>query len=119
MDDASDEEDPVYITIEDDDEDALFATPSRQFIPMPKEFELPSYSLPCGLIRPRTVVEMKDHTGRRSGNLLSGDFLLVKAVIENVDSEDVVLRGYRMRRCSYLQPLFDSKLNVFFRFQAN
>ena len=74
-------------------------------------FELPSLSLDFGVVRSGSVVELRDQSGRATSTLISGDFLLVRAIIESVETGEVVLRGYRMRRCSCLSPLFDSKFS--------
>ncbi|KAF2029073.1 S-adenosyl-L-methionine-dependent methyltransferase, partial [Setomelanomma holmii] len=76
--------------------------------------ELPEFILKCGSIRPGNIVELRDHSRRASNHPISGDFLLVRSIVENVKSEEVVLRGFRMRRCTYLRPLFDGKLNDVF-----
>lgn len=93
-----------------DEEDWSFAdyTPPA-FVKPPKEFELPYTELKCGKIRPGDTVELADHSQRNPEHLISGDFLLVRSIIENVKTEEVKLRGYRMRRCAYLQPMFERK----------
>lgn len=78
-------------------------------MPPLKTFELPEVTLPCGTIRPGSVVELKDKSGRTSDRLTSGDFLLVQSIVEDVETEEVTIQGYRMRRVEYLQPLFNSK----------
>ncbi|KAH7075952.1 S-adenosyl-L-methionine-dependent methyltransferase, partial [Paraphoma chrysanthemicola] len=78
------------------------------------EIELPEVTLECGSIQPGAVVEMQDHSGRESKRPISGDFLLVRSIVEDLQTGDVVFRGYRMRRCAYLQPMFDGKFNNLF-----
>ncbi|KAF9698369.1 hypothetical protein EKO04_003611 [Ascochyta lentis] len=114
-DDASeDENEPDYSTI-DDGADLSSPIPARSdHSPSFKDFELPSLSLECGVIRPGSVLELQDRSGRENNEMISGDFLLVRTIVENAETEEVVLRGYRMRRCSYLQPLFDAKSNELF-----
>jgi DNA (cytosine-5)-methyltransferase 1 len=97
---------------EDDDNNVYMVDhPGPAFVPSPKTFEVPSLKLTCGEIRPGSVVELKDHTGRDSTHLISGDFLWIRKIIEDVETEAVSLEGYRMRRVEYLQPLFDSMWN--------
>ncbi|KAF2830238.1 S-adenosyl-L-methionine-dependent methyltransferase, partial [Ophiobolus disseminans] len=79
-----------------------------------EEFELPKFELQGGDIFPGDVLELHDHTERNLGYLFSGDFLLVRSIVENVKTEEVILRGYRLRRCAYLQPLFDRRFNDLF-----
>lgn len=62
----------------------------------------------CGTIQPNDVVELIDDSGRQPATLQSGDFLLVRSIVETVQTEDVKLRGYRLRRCKYYQPMFES-----------
>jgi DNA (cytosine-5)-methyltransferase 1 len=91
-----------------------FADRIPEFEAPPTEFEVPSLTLDCGEIRPGHIVELEDHTDRKAGRMISGDFLLVRSIVENMQDGEVVLRGYRMRRCAYLQPTFEGtyKLNV-------
>ncbi len=111
----SDSDDDIdYITIEDDeDEDDVFAlspaTPPRVSPPLPENFEIPGVTHSCGTIRAGDVVELIDHTEREPAALQSGDFLLVRAIIEDVATEEVKLRGYRLRRCKCYQPMFEGK----------
>jgi DNA (cytosine-5)-methyltransferase 1 len=92
-----------------DDEGLEFADRVPEFMAPPKEFEVPDLTLDCGEIRPGDLVELEDHTGRKADHMISGDFLLVRSIVENMQDGEVVLRGYRMRRCAYLQPTFDGK----------
>ena len=105
-DDTDDDDEPIDNESDDDEISALDYAPPN-FDPPPETFELPSLSLECGDIRPGHVVELEDHTERTSKHLISGDFLLVRSIIEDVYTEEVVIRGYRMRRVEYLPPLFD------------
>ncbi|KAF1834571.1 S-adenosyl-L-methionine-dependent methyltransferase [Decorospora gaudefroyi] len=97
-----------------DDDFAIVDPPPTLFEPCPTEFELPSLSLVGKLVQRGTIVELEDRTGRTSGRLLSGDFLLVRKIVENTATEEVVLRGYLMRRVECIAPLFDRKLNDLF-----
>jgi hypothetical protein len=104
----SDDDAPI-----DDDEDfsiTEYAPPA--FVPPPAEFEIPDLALGCGLIKPGNIVELEDDSGRNVDHLISGDFLLVRFIIENMKDGQVVLRGYRMRRCAYLKPTFPGKCFV-------
>jgi DNA (cytosine-5)-methyltransferase 1 len=42
----------------------------------------------------------------------SGDFFRVKNIIVNHQTDNVRLRGYRLRRTKYLSQLFDCKYNL-------
>ncbi|KAF1851662.1 S-adenosyl-L-methionine-dependent methyltransferase [Cucurbitaria berberidis CBS 394.84] len=112
--DSVDEDEPIANESDEDDDLSFYETAPPSSDPLPESFELPKLSLECGDIRPDSVVELKDHSGRTSKHLLSGDFFLVRSIVENVHTEEVVIRGYRMRRVEYLQPLFDRKLNDLF-----
>ncbi|KAJ4311396.1 hypothetical protein N0V94_007964 [Neodidymelliopsis sp. IMI 364377] len=95
---SEDDDDELnYVTVQD----KTFSTPGIAPAPQhadPTEFEIPSYRLACGVVYPGSVVEMQDRSERKPDVLISGDFLFVKAVIEYVEPEKVVLRGYRLRR---------------------
>ncbi|KAF1977708.1 S-adenosyl-L-methionine-dependent methyltransferase, partial [Bimuria novae-zelandiae CBS 107.79] len=65
-------------------------------------------------LRVGDTVELVDRTERPANHPLSGDFLRIKAMTENLKTQEVTLEGYRLRRCSYLRPLFDGKLNEVF-----
>ena len=107
----SDDEHEI-IPIDDDDDDIYMVDhPGPASVPSPKTFEVPSLNLTCGKIRSGSVVELKDHTGRDPTHLISGDFLWIRKIIEDVETEVVSLKGHRMRRVEYLQPLFDSMWN--------
>jgi DNA (cytosine-5)-methyltransferase 1 len=80
-----------------------------EFVAPLDEFEIPKFSLKCGDIQPGSIVELEDESGRDINHLTSGDFLLVRSIIENVKYGEISLRGYRMRRCKYVRPMFDSK----------
>lgn len=108
--DGDDDDAPIYITDSDEEGDLIqscrFHPPTEA---APKTFEVPAYEIYNGVVRPGTVVELKDDSGRTSNSLLSGDFLLVRKIIETLEAEEVVLHGYRLRRVEYLVPIFDSK----------
>jgi hypothetical protein len=75
----------------------------------PETVELPSYRLKGGsIIRIGDTVELKDRTDRKETvHALSGDFLKISSIVENLQTQEIKLNGYRLRRCSYLCPLFD------------
>ncbi|EUC35618.1 hypothetical protein COCCADRAFT_3158 [Bipolaris zeicola 26-R-13] len=76
------------------------------------EVLIESYRLGKGLvIRPEQTVELHDHLTYEVNIRHSGDFLRVKYIIMNLETDEVRLRGYRMRRVKYLGQLFDWKLN--------
>lgn len=45
---------------------------------------------------------------------MSGDFLKINGIFEDLKTSQVNVNGYRLRRCSYLRPLFYGKLNELF-----
>ncbi|UPX15996.1 DNA (cytosine-5-)-methyltransferase [Ascochyta rabiei] len=111
---SEDDDEPDYVLIDDDDDLSSPVPAPMTHYPILKDFELPSLSLECGVIRPGSVVELQDRSGREANAMRSGDFLLVRAIIESVETEEVVIRGYRMRRCAYLWPLFAGQTNELF-----
>ena len=76
--------------------------------PFPSRFEVQQVVLGCGCVKAGDVVQLKDESQITLRNRQYGDFLLVKSVVEDVISEEVFLQGLRLRRCSRLQPIFDS-----------
>ncbi|KAL5381699.1 hypothetical protein PMIN03_007517 [Paraphaeosphaeria minitans] len=113
---ARDENDRVYILIDDDEENTeIRARSPQQEDVFPETVELPSCGLDNGsVIRAGDTVELIDRTERKVDHLLSGDFLKITAISEDLRTNKVKLQGYRLRRCSYLRPLFDGKLNELF-----
>ncbi|KAF2258718.1 S-adenosyl-L-methionine-dependent methyltransferase [Lojkania enalia] len=118
-------EEPKVITIDDNDElEPSVPTPSKNSywrVPSPKPFkrappiELPSVkegSLEYDFtIEVGDAVELRDSAVRSSDVLHSGDFLYVTAIWRNLETDEVKLRGYRMRRTKYHGQVFDWKLN--------
>ncbi|EMD96261.1 hypothetical protein COCC4DRAFT_55783 [Bipolaris maydis ATCC 48331] len=86
----------------------LLRAPSLQH----SEVVIESYRLGKGLvIRPESTVELHDHLTHEINTRHSGDFLRVKFIVMNLETDEVRLRGQRMRRVKYLGQLFDWKLN--------
>ncbi|KAL6710775.1 hypothetical protein ACN47E_007832 [Coniothyrium glycines] len=74
--------------------------------------EVQTYELRKGVvIKVGTTVELRDHSSENAGNMHSGDFLRVKQIIMNLETDAVRIRGYRLRRTKYLHQIFDWKLN--------
>ncbi|KAF1916765.1 S-adenosyl-L-methionine-dependent methyltransferase [Ampelomyces quisqualis] len=72
------------------------------------------YKLSKGcVITPGATVELKDHSSHASAgdDLHSGDFLRVKHIIINLQTNEVRLRGHRLRRLKYFGQIFDWKFN--------
>ncbi|KAF2447083.1 S-adenosyl-L-methionine-dependent methyltransferase [Karstenula rhodostoma CBS 690.94] len=115
-DDERGEQDREYILIDDNEEDvASRARSPIQEAAFPAIIQLPSYRLDnVGVIRPGDTVELIDRTERKSKHTLSGDFLKITTIVEDLKTQETKLNGYRLRRCSYLRPLFDGKLNELF-----
>ncbi|CAI9632204.1 unnamed protein product [Alternaria burnsii] len=63
------------------------------------------------LVKPGDTVELRDHSRREPEALHSGDFLRIKTIIMNMQTDEVRLRGYRLRRTKYVGQIFDWKLN--------
>lgn len=98
---------PGVITIDDEEEEEDLSVSDSD--PLPETVELPSIELHCGIIKPGDTIELKDHSGRSSDRLISGDFLRVKAIIEDLETKEITIRGERFRRIAYQRPLFDFK----------
>jgi DNA (cytosine-5)-methyltransferase 1 len=73
-----------------------------------KEIECYSLSKGC-MIVPGDTVELKDTSSLAKDTNHSGDFLRVKHIIMNFESDEVRLRGLRLRRTKYLHQMFDCK----------
>ncbi|KAI4933897.1 uncharacterized protein J4E92_003566 [Alternaria infectoria] len=63
------------------------------------------------VIKPGDTVELKDHSNQDEGAMHSGDFLRIKNILMNLETDEVRLRGWRMRRTKYLGQIFDWKTN--------
>jgi DNA (cytosine-5)-methyltransferase 1 len=61
------------------------------------------------VIVPGDTVEMKDYSGHAADSMHSADFLRVKHIIINLQTDEVRLRGHRLRRVKYLGQIFDCK----------
>ncbi|KAJ4297542.1 hypothetical protein N0V90_005434 [Kalmusia sp. IMI 367209] len=112
-DDGEEADGPEYIVI-DDDNASDRARSAEQEERFPVTVELPSIQLDCGMVKSRDIVELFDRTERVADQALSGDFLWISAIIEDLETNEITLQGYRLRRCSYLRPLFDCKMNELF-----
>jgi DNA (cytosine-5)-methyltransferase 1 len=72
--------------------------------------ELKCYRLGPGcLIEPGVTVELRDHSTHEGDAMHSADFLRVKHIIMDLETDEVRLRGYRLRRTKYLGQIFDCK----------
>lgn len=115
-DDEDDDRSREYIVIDDNDDDdndynGYDSRLRAEEAAFPETVKLPFYRLDNGtLIRAGDTVELIDRT-ERSAELLSGDFLRISTIVEDLNEQEVTLEGYRLRRCSYLQPLFHGKLS--------
>jgi DNA (cytosine-5)-methyltransferase 1 len=63
------------------------------------------------IVRPGDTVELRDHSELELEAMHSGDFLRIKTIIMNMQTDEVRLRGYRLRRTKYLGQIFDCKCN--------
>ena len=74
------------------------------------DVEINSYRLNKGnVLKPGDTVELENHSEQQSHALHSGDYLRVKHIIMNLETDEVRLRGHRMRRTKYLGQIFDCK----------
>jgi hypothetical protein len=111
----SESSDVEIITIEDEDSNASFRPGSRRPSPFRKHtsttapnIELRSFRLDASTkIKAGDTVELKDTLDRNSRGMHSGDFLRVLSVIQNPQTDEIRLRGYRLRRAKYHHQYFD------------
>jgi DNA (cytosine-5)-methyltransferase 1 len=72
--------------------------------------EIQRYKLNKGsVIKPGDTVELRDHSAHESDLMHSGDFVRIKKIIINLETDEVRLRGHRLRRTKYLGQIFDCK----------
>lgn len=83
------------------------ARPSNRTIIRLPDTGLQQYRLQGIHIRAGDTVELRDHSNQPPNAMHSGDFLHVKHIIMNMDTEQVRLRGHRMRRTKYLGQIFE------------
>jgi DNA (cytosine-5)-methyltransferase 1 len=70
--------------------------------------ELKRYRFRAGcVITAGDTVELKDYSTHEEDAMHSADFLHVKHIIMNLETDKVRLRGHRLRRCKYLGQIFD------------
>ncbi|RAR08341.1 S-adenosyl-L-methionine-dependent methyltransferase [Stemphylium lycopersici] len=78
----------------------------------PPDVILKSYKLGKGVvIKPGITVELEDQSIQEVEAMHSGDFLRVKFIVMNLQTDEVRIRGYRMRRTKYLGQMFHWKTN--------
>lgn len=88
-------------------------TSSRHLIELP-DAEISKYKLRKGCtIAVGDTVELQDTRNHEDDLNHSGDYLRVKHIIMNLQTDEVRLRGYRLRRTKYLQQLFECKFFSF------
>jgi DNA (cytosine-5)-methyltransferase 1 len=112
------------ITIEEEDPEALLSrpepapTPASHSSPFRKllknttikfpDIERRSYRLNASTqIKRGDTVELRDKSDRDPTELHSGDFFRVKFVIQNMQTDELRLRGFRLRRTKYHHQYFD------------
>jgi DNA (cytosine-5)-methyltransferase 1 len=77
------------------------------------DISIGKYKLSRGnVIKPGDTVELQDHSRQQADAMHSGDFLRVKFIIMNMATDEVRLRGHRMRRTKYLGQIFDCKCQL-------
>ena len=95
----------------DDSSSARSATPIKNGSIQLPDTEIQRFKLGKGsVITPGDTVELNDASAH-AANMHSGDFLRIKHIIMNLETDEVRLRGYRLRRTKYLGQMFDWKLN--------
>ncbi|KAF2655768.1 S-adenosyl-L-methionine-dependent methyltransferase [Lophiostoma macrostomum CBS 122681] len=76
------------------------------------EVSIASYCVQDGtLIQIKDTVELQDNAHQDDDGLHSGDFLRVTDIVINQETDEVKLRGYRLRLTKYLNGLLARKLN--------
>jgi DNA (cytosine-5)-methyltransferase 1 len=77
----------------------------------PPDALIQRYKLGKGnVVKPGDTVELRDHSRQRD-TMHSGDFLRIKSIVMNMETDEVRLRGHRLRRTKYLGQIFDWKFN--------
>ncbi|KAH7090195.1 S-adenosyl-L-methionine-dependent methyltransferase [Paraphoma chrysanthemicola] len=78
----------------------------------PPDTEIQRYKLRKGCtLKPGDTVELRDHSAHEGEPMHSGDFLRIRRIIMDLETDEVRLRGHRLRRTKYLGQIFDWKLN--------
>ena len=97
----------------DDSSSARSATPIKNGSIQLPDTELQRFKLGKGsVITPGDTVELKDTSSHSADAMHSGDFLRIKHIIMNLETDEVRLRGYRLRRTKYLGQIFDCALTL-------
>ncbi|KAF2872901.1 S-adenosyl-L-methionine-dependent methyltransferase [Massariosphaeria phaeospora] len=107
---------PDIITIEDDDAEAETETEEDiriaiNLVDDPRKYFVDEYECGDFVIKVGLTVELKDASERAPEKLHSGDFLRVKTIVQDKQTEEVKVRGYRLRRTKYHGQMLDWKLN--------
>lgn len=72
------------------------------------DIEIRRYKLSKGCdVKPGDTVELKDHSSHEAEASHSGDFLRIKHIIMDTETDQVRLRGHRLRRTKYSGQIFD------------
>ena len=89
------------------------ATPIKNGSIQLPDTEIQHFELGKGsVITPGDTVELKDTSVRAADAMHSGDFLRIKHIIIDLETDEVRLRGYRLRRTKYLGQIFDCTLTL-------
>jgi len=76
------------------------------------DIEIPSFRFDNGnVIKTGGTLELRDHSIQVAGAMHSGDFVHVKRIIKNLETDELRFQGHRMRRTKYLGQIFDCKLS--------
>jgi DNA (cytosine-5)-methyltransferase 1 len=89
------------------------ATPLNNTAIRAPDTELQGYKLGKGcVIKPGDTVELKDHSSHAEDTMHSADFLRIKHIILDRQTNKIRLRGYRLRRAKYFGQLFHCKSHI-------
>ncbi|CBX93122.1 hypothetical protein LEMA_P040230.1 [Plenodomus lingam JN3] len=76
------------------------------------DVEIPHARLSNGpVVRPGDTLELLDHSTHAPSSMHSGDFFMIRTIIQNLETDVIRFRGHRMRRTKYLGQIWDWKLN--------
>lgn len=70
---------------------------------------LETYRLPFGIIRVGDSLELKDKLRHNPNSLQSGDVIRVKAIVKNLATDEVSIKGLRFCRQKYFGRFYESR----------
>lgn len=104
------------ITIADNGDDT--AEPAHVFSQQhvdisPPDVEEQKYTYGQLTVFAGSTVELKTHAGWPADQLHSGDFLRVRHIIHNLETDEVRLRGWQLRRTKYCRQMVNCERQHF------